>query len=67
MEELLREGASIIMISSEFPEILKMSDRIMVMHLGRVEALLENEGLSQEDVFHYAIGAHRFEKKGTGT
>ena len=67
MEELVKEGASIIMISSEFPEILKMSDRIMVMHLGRVEAILENEGLSQEDVFHYAIGAHSFIKNGTVT
>jgi ABC-type sugar transport system ATPase subunit len=61
MEELAREGASIIMISSEFPEILKMSDRILVMRLGRVEAILDNENLSQEDVFHYAIGAHKLE------
>jgi len=60
IEELVEAGASIIMISSEFPEILKMSDRIMVVHLGRVEAILENKGLSQEDVFHYAIGAHKF-------
>jgi ribose transport system ATP-binding protein len=67
MEELVREGASIIMISSELPEILKMSDRIMVMHLGRVEAILENRGLSQEDVFHYAIGAHKFTDKGIKT
>ena len=67
MEELVKEGASIIMISSEFPEILKMSDRIMVMHLGKVEAILENESLSQEDVFHYAIGAHRLVKNGPGT
>lgn len=67
MEELVKEGASIIMISSEFPEILKMSDRIMVMHLGRLEAILENKELSQEDVFHYAIGAHKFIKNGTET
>jgi len=63
MEELVEAGASIIMISSEFPEVLKMSDRIMVMHLGRVEAILDNKDLSQEDVFHYAIGAHKFEKQ----
>ena len=67
MEELVREGACMIMISSEFPEILKMSDRIMVMHLGRVEAILDNTGLSQEDVFHYAIGAHKFAENGTKT
>lgn len=58
MEELVREGACIIMISSEFPEILKMSDRVMVMRLGRVETILENDHLCQEDVFPYCIGAH---------
>jgi ribose transport system ATP-binding protein len=67
MEELVKEGACIIMISSEFPEILKMSDRIMVMHLGRVEAILDNSGLTQEDVFHYAIGAHKFVDNETKT
>ena len=68
MEELVRGGAAVIMISSEFPEILKMSDRILVMHAGRVEALLDNKGLSQEDVFHYAIGAHELngQKKANG-
>ena len=59
MEELVRNGASIIMISSEIPEILKMSDRIMVMRFGNIEAILENRELSQEDVFHYEIGAHK--------
>jgi ribose transport system ATP-binding protein len=63
MEELVKEGASIIMISSEIPEILKMSDRIMVMRLGIVEAILENTNLSQEDVFQYEIGAHKFQNE----
>ncbi|MDP8227241.1 MAG: ATP-binding cassette domain-containing protein, partial [Candidatus Celaenobacter polaris] len=59
MEELVKNGASIIMISSEIPEILKMSDRIMVMRFGNIEAILENRELSQEDLFHYEIGAHK--------
>jgi len=59
MEELVRNGASIIMISSEIPEIIKMSDRIMVMRFGNIEVILENKELSQEDVFHYEIGAHK--------
>lgn len=63
MEELVRRGASIIMISSEFPEILKMSDRIMVMRLGEVQTILENDALTQEDVFHYAIGGHTLNNK----
>jgi ribose transport system ATP-binding protein len=59
MEELVKAGASIIMISSEFPEILKMSDRVMVMRLGEVQAILNNDNLTQEDIFHYAIGSHK--------
>ena len=63
MEELVQEGASIIMISSEIPEVLKMSDRIMVMRLGSIEAILDNHDLTQEDIFHYAIGAHKIAQK----
>ena len=59
MEELVQQGAAILMISSEIPEVLKMSDRVMVMRLGRVEAILENQDLTQEDVLQYAIGAHK--------
>lgn len=59
MEELVKNGASIIMISSEIPEILKMSDRIMIMRFGNIETILDNKDLSQEDVFHYEIGAHK--------
>jgi ribose transport system ATP-binding protein len=59
MEELVKEGASIMMISSEIPEILKMSDRIMVMRFGSVEMILDNHNLTQEDILHYAIGAHK--------
>jgi len=66
MEELVQAGASIIMISSEIPEILKMSDRILVMHLGGVEAILENQNLTQEDVLHYAIGVHKLQARNEG-
>lgn len=59
MEKLVQEGASIMMISSEIPEILKMSDRIMIMRFGNVEATLDNHNLTQEDILHYAIGAHK--------
>lgn len=60
MEELLQNGASIIMISSEMPEVLKMSDRVLVMREGHCEAILDNKNLTQEDIFHYAIGANKF-------
>jgi len=58
MDELLRNGASIIMISSEMPEVLRMADRILVMREGCGQIILENKGLTQEDVLHYAIGAN---------
>jgi ABC-type sugar transport system ATPase subunit len=60
MIELLKGGAAIIMISSEIPEILALSDRILVLRLGRTEALVDNRGLTQEDVLGYAMGAHNF-------
>ena len=50
MVELTREGTSIIMISSELPEILRMSDRIIVMSEGRVTGELPIEKASQEAI-----------------
>ena len=51
MHELVKNGASIIMISSDITEILKMSDRIAVMSEGRIQAVLENDGnVSQHDI-----------------
>jgi len=58
MDELLRNGASIIMISSEMPEVLRMADRILVMREGCSQIVLDNKNLTQEDVLHYAIGAN---------
>lgn len=53
---LLQQGASIIMISSEIPEILNLSDRILVMRQGRVAKILDNKGVDQEDIFRYEAG-----------
>lgn len=51
MYELIRKKASIIMISSDLVEVLKMSDRVAVMGEGRVKAILENDGnLTQQDI-----------------
>ena len=54
MNELAGEGKSIIMISSELPEILRLSDRIMVMCEGRITGELGIKGTSQEEIMHYA-------------
>lgn len=55
---LAGEGKSIVMISSELPEVMGMSDRIMVMHQGRVTGILENsKDLSQEELMAYATNS----------
>lgn len=56
MLKLAEEGKSIIMISSEMPEILGMSDRIMVMHEGSVAAILDRSEATQEIILNYASG-----------
>jgi len=58
MNELIREGKSIIMISSELPEILRMSDRIIVMCEGRLTGELPIEKASQEAIMEYATMGH---------
>jgi ribose transport system ATP-binding protein len=55
MSELARQGVAIIMISSELPEILGMSDRIIVMHEGKVTGELSREEASQEKIMALAI------------
>lgn len=56
MNKLAREGKAIIMISSELPEVLGMSDRILVMHEGQVAGCLENKDITQEDLMKLATG-----------
>ena len=50
MERLVKEGKSIIMISSELPEVLRMSDRVVVMCEGRVTGCLDISEASQEGI-----------------
>nr|HQH73621.1 ATP-binding cassette domain-containing protein [bacterium] len=57
MEELAKEGVAILMISSELQEILGMSDRVLVMHEGRLAGELPRERLSEESIMHLATGA----------
>jgi len=54
MNELVKEGISIIMISSELPEIINMSDRVYVMANGRVKACLPHAEVSQESIMRFA-------------
>ncbi len=56
MKDLTKKGMSIIMVSSELPEILGMSDRILVMHKGRIAGELYPEQTSEEEILAYAAG-----------
>ena len=54
MEELVCQGMSIIMISSELPEVLAMSDRVAVMANGQITGILDNNDLTQEIIMRHA-------------
>lgn len=57
MGDLAARGLAIIMISSELPEILGMSDRIAVMHAGEIVGLLSREEATQEKIMELALGS----------
>ena len=54
MNQLVKEGMSIIMISSELPEIINMSDRVYVMAEGRVAGCLDHTEVTQESIMQLA-------------
>jgi rhamnose transport system ATP-binding protein len=56
MAELAAEGLAVIMVSSEIPEVLGMSDRVIVMREGRIAAELGREGLTPETLVRHAAG-----------
>ncbi|KNE19347.1 sugar ABC transporter ATP-binding protein [Virgibacillus pantothenticus] len=56
MNALSKEGVAIIMISSELPEVLGVSDRIMVMHEGEITRFIDREQADQETIMTAATG-----------
>ncbi|GHT78299.1 putative ribose/galactose/methyl galactoside import ATP-binding protein 1 [Spirochaetia bacterium] len=58
MDQLLDTGIGIIMISSELPEILGMSDRVIVFHAGSIAGVLPIEEATQIKILEYAAGLH---------
>ncbi|UUC42635.1 sugar ABC transporter ATP-binding protein [Clostridioides difficile] len=56
MGDLVESGVSIIMISSEIPELISMSDRIMVMREGHISGFLEGEEMVENNVLKLAFG-----------
>ena len=54
--QLAREGVAVILVSSDLPEVLAMSDRVLVMREGRQTAILEAAEADQERVMAAAVG-----------
>jgi len=59
INELVKQGLAILMISSELPEILGMSDRVLVMHRGRITGQFSKSEATPENVMECAIGMER--------
>ncbi|MGB4589840.1 MAG: sugar ABC transporter ATP-binding protein [Clostridiaceae bacterium] len=57
------QGVAIIMISSELPEILGMSDRVLVVHEGTINGELDAKKTTQEEILFLAAGYNKLEKK----
>jgi ABC-type multidrug transport system ATPase subunit len=55
MRTLTENGISIILISSELPEIILMSDRVVVMREGNIKAILDQDQLTEENIMTYAV------------
>ncbi|AJZ91740.1 xylose ABC transporter ATP-binding protein [Cedecea neteri] len=55
INQLVQQGIAVIVISSELPEVLGLSDRVLVMHEGRIKADLINHNLTQEKVMEAAL------------
>lgn len=60
MNKLVSEGAGIILISSDLPELLGMSDRIMVLCRGEKTAEIAVDDATQEKVLYYAAGGGKY-------
>ncbi|PVZ83557.1 D-xylose ABC transporter ATP-binding protein [Serratia sp. S1B] len=55
INQLVQQGIAVIVVSSELPEVLGLSDRVLVMHQGQIKADLVNRNLTQEQVMEAAL------------
>ena len=55
MNELVRQGGAILMISSEMPEIVNMCDRVYVMNSGRIAGELSKKKINQKSILKLAL------------
>ena len=57
LRALAREGVSVVMISSDMEEILHLSDRVAVMHEGRLTGILEHQDCTEQRIMTLAVGS----------
>ncbi len=60
INNLTREGISVLLVSSDIPELVAMSDRVIILREGKVVAELQGKSITQHNVLHYAMrgGTH---------
>lgn len=59
IEELAKQGKAVLVISSEMPEIIRISDRVMVMRDGEIVAKLQGSEINEDNIAKYAIGSSK--------
>ena len=55
---LAGQGKSILLFSSEFPEIRKVADRCVILYEGRINKILEREEMNEPDMMYYSTGSN---------
>jgi ribose transport system ATP-binding protein len=56
--DLASQGVSVILISSDLPEVISLSNRVMVMHEGKIGGILQKEDATQENIMKIATGGN---------
>jgi len=56
MINLAEDGCGVIMVSSELPEVMGVSDRILVMHEGKIAGEVAKEEATEENIMAFAVG-----------
>ena len=62
LDELAAQGIGVVLISSELPEILGMTDRVAVFHAGRIAGVLDTRATSEEEIMRLASGRGRTQR-----
>ncbi len=63
MDDLARQGKAVVMISSDTPELVAVSDRVGVMRNGSLATILEGKRITEENVLRFALGVDEEEEK----